>query len=93
MAENPVDLSSRRSRSGRPEPEAAPAEESARPAGAYPRVRMRRSRRHEWTRRLVSENSLEVADLIWPAFVHEGGQALDVPSMRTRITFDRSSVS
>ena len=84
MAENPVDLSSRRPRSGRAAPEAAPAEEGAagaRPTGAFPRVRMRRNRRHEWSRRLVSENRLEVADLIWPVFVHDGAEAVDVPSM------------
>ena len=33
---------------------------------------MRRNRQHDWSRRLVSENSLSVNDLIWPLFVHEG---------------------
>jgi len=33
---------------------------------------MRRNRRHEWSRRLVAENTLSAADLIWPVFVHEG---------------------
>ncbi|QDT08644.1 porphobilinogen synthase [Stieleria marina] len=40
--------------------------------GAYPATRMRRQRRHDWSRRLVSENQLTVNDLIWPVFVHEG---------------------
>jgi porphobilinogen synthase len=39
----------------------------------YPETRLRRTRRHEWTRRLVRENTLTVADLIWPLFVHEPG--------------------
>ena len=33
---------------------------------------MRRLRRHDWTRRLVAENTLSPADLIWPIFVIEG---------------------
>ncbi|MBK6576774.1 MAG: porphobilinogen synthase [Sandaracinaceae bacterium] len=39
----------------------------------YPDTRLRRTRRHEWTRRLVRENTLTVADLIWPLFVHAPG--------------------
>ena len=38
----------------------------------YPALRMRRTRRHEWSRRLVAETSLSPADLIWPVFVIEG---------------------
>jgi porphobilinogen synthase len=38
----------------------------------YPALRMRRLRRHDWTRRLVAENSLSPADFIWPVFVIEG---------------------
>jgi porphobilinogen synthase len=33
---------------------------------------MRRLRRHDWTRRLVAENTLTTADLIWPLFPIEG---------------------
>jgi porphobilinogen synthase len=39
---------------------------------SYPQTRMRRLRRHDWTRRLVAENALSPADLIWPIFVIEG---------------------
>ena len=39
---------------------------------SYPQTRMRRLRRHEWTRRLVAENILTASDLIWPIFVIEG---------------------
>ena len=34
--------------------------------------RLRRTRRTEWSRRMVQENSLSVNDLIWPFFVCEG---------------------
>ncbi|MDR0253251.1 MAG: porphobilinogen synthase [Brucellaceae bacterium] len=34
--------------------------------------RLRRTRRTEWSRRMVQENSLSVNDLIWPFFVYEG---------------------
>jgi porphobilinogen synthase len=51
------------------------------PLGAYPRLRMRRNRRQDWSRRLVAENVLTAADLIWPVFVIEGGGREAVPSM------------
>src|SRR3954467_15255981 len=38
----------------------------------YPALRMRRLRRHDWTRRLVAESTLSPADFIWPVFVIEG---------------------
>jgi porphobilinogen synthase len=38
----------------------------------YPALRMRRLRRHDWTRRLVAETMLSPADFIWPVFVIEG---------------------
>jgi len=47
--------------------------------GQYPNVRMRRLRRHDWSRRLVRENRLSVDDLIWPLF------AIDQPSGRSPI--------
>jgi porphobilinogen synthase len=40
--------------------------------GRFPLTRMRRNRRAPWTRRLVAENALAAADLIWPVFVVEG---------------------
>ncbi len=40
--------------------------------GAYPGVRMRRTRRTGWSRRLVAEHALSADDLIWPLFVVEG---------------------
>src|SRR5260221_1751295 len=52
------------------------------PLGAYPRVRLRRNRRDDWSRRLVAENVLTAADLIWPVFVHDERAArTSVPSM------------
>ena len=40
--------------------------------GSYPNVRLRRNRKTEWSRRLVSENNLSANDLIWPIFIREG---------------------
>src|SRR5213075_1042830 len=40
--------------------------------GQYPQTRLRRLRRHDWSRRLVAEQRLSVDDLILPLFVHEG---------------------
>jgi len=48
--------------------------------GEYPNVRMRRLRRHDWSRRLVREHRLSVDDLIWPLF------AIDQPSATQPIT-------
>jgi len=40
--------------------------------GKYPAVRLRRNRKYNWSRRLVTENNLAVNDLILPIFVTEG---------------------
>jgi porphobilinogen synthase len=43
---------------------------------------MRRNRADAWSRDMVRENMLTVADLIWPVFVQEGqGQVTEVSSM------------
>jgi porphobilinogen synthase len=50
--------------------------------GAYPTTRLRRLRRHDWSRRLVRENSLSANDLIWPLFLCKGlGRREAIPSM------------
>ena len=50
--------------------------------GRFPSTRMRRNRRHDWSRRLVSENSISVNDLIWPVFVQDGqNQRTPIDSM------------
>ena len=52
------------------------------PLGAYPRLRLRRNRRDDWSRRLTAEHRLSAADLIWPVFVHDEAAArAPVPSM------------
>lgn len=59
--------------------------------GPFPRQRMRRNRRTEWSRRLMAETVLTVDDLIWPVFVIEGdGVTEAVPSMPgvTRYSID-----
>ncbi|HEX5472081.1 MAG TPA: porphobilinogen synthase, partial [Lacipirellulaceae bacterium] len=45
---------------------------SSTPWGHYPQTRMRRLRRYDWSRRLVSEHGLRADDLILPLFVHDG---------------------
>ena len=48
----------------------------------FPRTRLRRTRRHEWSRRLVAEQRLAPADLILPLFVLDGRSLREpVPSM------------
>jgi len=50
--------------------------------GQFPRLRMRRNRQHDWSRRLVRETNLTVNDLIWPVFVKDGGAKREaIPSM------------
>jgi porphobilinogen synthase len=41
---------------------------------AFPQRRMRRMRKHEFSRRLMAENQLTVNDLIYPMFILEGTQ-------------------
>jgi len=57
----------------------------------YPRVRMRRMRRDDFSRRLMRESVLTAADFIYPVFVMEGTkQRVAVPSMPgvERVTVD-----
>jgi porphobilinogen synthase len=57
----------------------------------YPRVRMRRMRRDDFSRRLMRETTLTPADFIYPFFVMEGKkQRVKVPSMPgvERMTID-----
>ncbi|MCH8500878.1 MAG: porphobilinogen synthase [Aliidiomarina sp.] len=52
------------------------------PYGGFPFRRLRRLRRHDFSRRLVAEHTLTAADLIYPMFVLPGeGQREAVPSM------------
>ena len=39
---------------------------------SFPSTRMRRNRMKDFSRKLISENILDVSDLIWPLFVTEG---------------------
>jgi len=48
----------------------------------FPAIRMRRLRRHDWTRKLVAESCLSPADFIWPIFIVDGAKKREpVPSM------------
>ena len=51
-------------------------------SGDYPEVRLRRMREHDFTRRMMRENLLTAADLIYPVFIIEGENQRDpVPAM------------
>ena len=60
--------------------------------GKYPNLRMRRSRKNSWSRRLVQENSLSYNDLILPIFLTDGSnQKIPIKSMPNiyRYSIDR----
>ena len=40
--------------------------------GKYPSLRLRRTRKYNWSRRLIQENNLSTSDLIYPIFLIEG---------------------
>ena len=40
--------------------------------GNYPNLRLRRSRKNDWSRRLIQENSLSASDFILPIFLLDG---------------------
>jgi len=40
--------------------------------GKYPKLRLRRSRKHDWSRRLIEENNLTSNDFILPIFLIDG---------------------
>ena len=40
--------------------------------GKFPNLRLRRSRKYSWSRRLIQENSLSANDLILPIFLIDG---------------------
>ena len=59
---------------------------------SFPQRRMRRSRKHDFSRRLVAESQLTANDLIYPVFVIEGENHREtVPSMPgvERLTIDQ----
>lgn len=61
------------------------------PRGDFPSVRLRRLRRHDWSRRLVREHHLGVDDLIWPLFLIDDPSAEQpIPSLPgvQRLGFD-----
>lgn len=59
----------------------------------FPAIRMRRNRKADWARRLVTEHALSSSDLIWPIFLIEGeNKREDVASMPgvARLTVDNA---
>ena len=45
--------------------------------GKFPSTRLRRTRKKDWVRRLVSENNLSTDDLILPIFIREGKNKIE----------------
>ena len=63
--------------------------------GKFPKTRLRRNRKQDWSRRLVQENNLSVNDLIWPIFIREGKNIKEpIPSMPGiyRYTLDKLQI-
>ena len=61
--------------------------------GRFPTVRMRRNRRHRWTREMVAEQHLTAKDFIWPVFVHGGAEReVPVPSMPGVVRYSLDAV-
>ena len=40
--------------------------------GNYPNLRLRRTRKNDWSRRLIQENSLSSSDFVLPVFLIDG---------------------
>ena len=60
--------------------------------GNYPKLRLRRSRKYDWSRKLVQDNNLSYNDLILPIFLTEGkGKEVKINSMPNvnRYSIDR----
>ena len=53
--------------------------------GKYPKLRMRRLRKEDWSRRLVRENTLSGSDFVLPIFITEG------KNKKIQIVFDATS--
>jgi porphobilinogen synthase len=52
------------------------------PIGQFPRIRLRRNRAADWSRRMVAENRLAPQDFILPVFIKEGGAKREaIPAM------------
>ena len=60
--------------------------------GKYPSLRLRRSRKNDWSRRLIQENNLTPNDFILPIFIIDGKKKrIPIKSMPGvyRYTLDR----
>ncbi|EPE38019.1 delta-aminolevulinic acid dehydratase [Candidatus Photodesmus katoptron] len=58
--------------------------------GRFPKRRMRRIRKHDFSRRLIAENQLSVNDLIYPMFILEGKQRRE--SIKSMPNIERLSI-
>ncbi len=49
--------------------------------GTFPRTRMRRNRKDDWSRRMVAEQKLTIDDLVWPLFLQEAAGSTPISSL------------
>ena len=59
--------------------------------GKYPNLRLRRSRRNNWSRRLIAENNLSASDFILPIFLTEGKNKIQ--SIKSMPNVNRYSIN
>ena len=58
--------------------------------GKYPNLRMRRSRKEEWSRRLVRENTLSGSDFVLPIFLTDGKNKMqEIKSMKVKVSHNK----
>ena len=63
--------------------------------GNYPNLRLRRSRKNDWSRRLIQENNLSTSDFILPIFLIDGKntkQSINTMPGVYRYTIDKLGV-
>ena len=53
--------------------------------GKYPSLRLRRSRKNDWSRRLIEENNLTSSDFILPIFLIDGNNKKQLIKSPTNI--------
>ena len=66
--------------------------------GKYPSLRLRRTRKYNWSRKLVQENNLSSDDLIYPIFLIEGKNKIQAiksmpPIYKNEVTGETTFIS
>ena len=62
--------------------------------GKYPKLRMRRSRKEDWSRRLIRENTLSGSDFVLPVFLTDGkNKKIGIKSMNGVYRYSIDNIS